>query len=80
MIVGRALLGAEIDVGQDAEAELGVLVEDLPGHGIVGAEMAGHKVLVDENVLQSPAHPFHAVRAGIGLEKRRGFPTRSARW
>ena len=73
MIVGSALIRAEVDVGQDAKAEVGVLVKYLSSLSIVGAQMAGHKFGIDQDVFQALAHPFNPVGAGVGLENGAAF-------
>jgi len=45
VVVRVTLLGALVDVGEDAEAELGVFVEDLAAPGVSVAEMASVKAL-----------------------------------
>src|SRR5437016_14400157 len=55
MVVRLALLGARVDVGENAEAELRVLVQDLALRHAV-AEMPGDECLVLQDLLDERAH------------------------
>ncbi len=67
MVVRLALLGALIGMGEDAESELGVLIDDLP-LGRAGAEVLGDESLVLERLLDEGAPPCPAGWTGIALE------------
>jgi hypothetical protein len=67
MIVWLAGLGAMVHMGQNAEAELGILIEDFPLWHLV-AKMGGDKILVLEDISQERADFLPAFRAGLGLE------------
>ena len=62
-----AVLGALVGVGEDAEAELGILVDDLP-LGCAGTEMLGDEGVVLERLLDEGADLRAAARAGIALQ------------
>ncbi len=67
MIVRVTLLGALVDVGENAEAELRVLVKDL-ALGPVVADLLGDERLVLQDVLDDLAHLLSAPGAGIVRE------------
>src|SRR6186713_1276843 len=67
VIVRVRLLRAAVHVGEDAEPERGVLVEDFPLGNVV-AEVLGDEGLVLEHVLDDGAHLLAPVRTGIGFE------------
>ena len=67
MIVGLAFLRALVDVGEDAEAELGILVQDLPLRPVID-EIRLRERLVEQDVRITaqtclrPSGPRSAVR------------------
>src|SRR4029453_1759751 len=67
VVVRIALLGACVDVGEDAEAELRVFVEDL-ALGRPVAEMGVREGLVLEDVLDEGAYLLPPLRARIGFQ------------
>src|SRR2546428_379469 len=67
VVVRIALFGVLVDVGEDAEAELRVLVENLAlGH--VVADMSGEERLVLQDIVDDLAHLLPAPGAGIVRE------------
>ena len=64
MVVRIALLLAAVDVGEDAEAELRIFVEDL-ALGDVVADVPADERLVLENLLDDLAHLLAARGAGV---------------
>ena len=61
-------------VGQDAKAEVGVLVKYLSSLSIVGAQMAGHKFGIDQDVFQALANelaPANLEALRIKLKRQR---------
>ena len=59
-----ALLGALVDVGEDAESQLRILVQDL-ALGPVVAEVGGDERLVLEDFLQQRAHLLPPRAGGV---------------
>ena len=53
--MGRALLGALVVMGEDAEAQFRVLEEDLALRNVV-AEVLGHERVVGQDALEEGAH------------------------
>src|SRR5262249_17923030 len=64
VIVRLAFLGAVVDVGEYAEAELRVFVENLPLRHVV-AEMPGHEAVALQQVLDERAHFLAPFATGI---------------
>src|ERR1044071_4251240 len=65
VIVRRALLRSRVRVGEDAEAELGILVQDLPLRHVV-TEMLGDERRVLQDVLEERADLLAAGGTGLG--------------
>jgi hypothetical protein len=68
MIVRLAGLGAVVHMGQNAETEFRVLIEDFTLWYVV-SQMGADKLLILEDIAQECAHFFPAVRAGFGFEE-----------
>src|SRR5262245_11242228 len=64
VIVWPALPRLMLDVTDDAEAELGIFIENLP-FGYVIAQISGDKRLVTADLADQIAHPFAPCRSGI---------------
>src|SRR3989449_2569193 len=71
VIVRLALLRPVVDVGQDAEAELRVLVDDLALRHVV-AQVPGDEGLVRQHLAEQRADLFTALRIGLGGEDAMG--------
>ena len=69
MIVRRRHPRLVVDVGEDLEAEVGVLVEHLEPLRCVVAAMAFDELAVGQQALEAHAHLLAAVRAGIALQR-----------
>jgi hypothetical protein len=65
VIMRLALFGALIDMAEDAEAELRILVEDLPLRPVLGKVLAD-ELRVGARSLDKRADLFAALGAGVG--------------
>ena len=72
MIVRVAVLGAVVDVAENAKTELGVFVEDF-ALGDVVAEMSLDEILVFQHLLDQGAHLFASLDTRILLENPPAF-------
>src|SRR5579875_2234491 len=72
VIMRIAVLGAVIDMAEDAEAEFGILVQNLAlGHLV--AEIGVDEIVVLQHVLDQRAHPLAPFDARILLEDPAAF-------
>jgi hypothetical protein len=67
MIVRRTCPGVIIHMRQDAEAQLGILVENFPLRHVV-PKVSSDERLVLQNLLEQCTHLLTPGRSGIGLE------------
>jgi hypothetical protein len=65
MIVRRALLGAIIDMPEDAKTEFRVFIKDLAVGTVIG-QVLGDEIRVGTGLLHQLANLLAAVRTGIG--------------
>ncbi|TMJ71606.1 MAG: hypothetical protein E6G73_14420 [Alphaproteobacteria bacterium] len=68
MIVRLAFLGALIHMAEDAEAELGILVQNLPLRSVLG-QVLTHELRIGTRVLDESADLFAALGPGLGGEE-----------
>jgi hypothetical protein len=65
MIVRRTILGAYVDMAENAEMQVGILIEDGSLRGDVGAEVPGDKVGIHAGLFGKLANQFAAGRPGV---------------
>src|SRR3546814_14591942 len=66
VVVRLAALRVRVDVGEDAEAELRIGIEQRARRPVVLAEMILDEVCVGQRALQVMAHRLASGRAGVG--------------
>src|SRR3546814_3705315 len=69
VVVRLAALRVRVDVGEDAEAELRIGIEQRARRPVVLAEMILDEVCVGQRALQVMAHRLASGRAGVGGER-----------